>query len=179
MLHEKIHHALNAQIALEAQSSASYLAMACWCDKEGLGGCANFFYTQSDEERMHMLKLVHYVNEMGGHALIPATLQPQIEYESIQAVYQLVYAMEQEVTSSIHKLLALCQEIGDPATQQFLQWYVAEQREEEALVRNILDRIRLIGSGSQSLYYIDRELEKINTARLAAAAKAPKATENV
>jgi ferritin len=175
MLSDKIYQALNGQIALESQSSANYLAMACWCDREGLNGCSEFFYTQSDEERVHMLKLVHYVNEMGGHALVPAVQQPQREYESVQNVFQIVYQMEKDVTASIHQLLGLCHEVGDHATQHFLQWYVAEQREEEALVRTILDRIRLIGDGSQSLYYIDKELEKINNARLAAAAQADKA----
>lgn len=179
MLNDKMFQALNDQIALESQSSANYLSMACWCEKEGLNGCAEFFYTQSDEERMHMLKIVHYINDMDGHALIPALTQPQREYPSIQELFKMVYQMERDVTASIHRLLSLCQETGDHATQHFLQWYVAEQREEESLVRGILDRIRLIGDGSQSLYYIDKELEKLNKMRLAAATNAgADATEN-
>jgi ferritin len=66
--------------------------------------------------------------------------------------------------------MTLSQEGHDHATTVFLQWYVGEQREEEALVREILDKIRLIGDGSQSLYYIDKELERINKARAAAEA---------
>lgn len=169
MLDEKITIALNKQIELEANSSAIYLAMASWCDKEGLGGCSQFFYAQSDEEREHMLKIIHYMNEMDGHAIIPAQKQPETNYESIQKVFKTVYAQEQTVTKSIHNLLNLSQEIADHSTILFLQWYVAEQREEEALVRDILDKIKLIGTGGQSLYYIDKEIDKINKQRLAAA----------
>lgn len=168
MLKDNILEALNAQICLEGNASASYLSMASWCDKEGLSGCAAFFYAQSDEERMHMLKIVHYVNEMDGHAIISAVDKPDSVFESIQSIFQTVYEQEKQVTESINKLMTLSQEGHDHATTVFLQWYVAEQREEEAQVREILDKIRLIGDGSQSLYYIDKELERINKAKAAA-----------
>jgi ferritin len=172
MLKQNILEALNAQINLEANSSATYLSMASWCDREGLRGCAAFFYAQSDEERMHMLKIVHYINDMDGHAIIPAVDKPDSVFESIQSVFKMVYDQERAVTESINKLMTLSQEGHDHATTVFLQWYVGEQREEEGLVREILDKIRLIGSGSQSLYYIDKELERINKARAAAAGAA-------
>ncbi|MCH2044114.1 MAG: ferritin [Saprospiraceae bacterium] len=171
MLNEKVYKALNQQIEVEADSSAIYLAMASWCDKEGLAGCAQFFYAQSDEERMHMLKLVHYINEMDAHAIVPGLTAPKIDYPSIQDVFQIVYKQEKLVTESIHKIMDICNECNDHATIHFLQWYVAEQREEEAQVREILDKIRLIGSGGQSLYYIDKEIEKINKKRIAAEAE--------
>jgi ferritin len=167
MLSAKIQEALNAQIVMEGNAAASYLAMASWCDGEGLSGCAAFFYAQSDEERMHMLKIVHYINEMDGRAIIPASHQPENDYESVQSLFKLVYEQEKEVTASINKLMSLCQEEHDHATMVFLQWYVAEQREEEAQVRDILDKIKMIGDGAQSLYYIDKELERINKQRAA------------
>lgn len=169
MLNEKIYKALSSQVQMEWQSSAAYLAMATWCDKEGMNGCADFFYAQSDEERVHMLKILHYISEMDEHAIVPAVTQPQSDFDSIQVLFKQVYEMERGVTNSIHGLLSLCQQEGDHATMNFLQWYVTEQREEEAMMRNILDRIRLIGEGGQSLYYIDKEVEKINIARAAAA----------
>lgn len=170
MLKNNIQEALNAQISLEASSSATYLSMASWCDRQGLRGCAAFFYAQSDEERMHMLKIVHYINDMDGEAIIPPVDKPASEFESIQIIFKMVYEQEKHVTDSINRLMTLSQEGHDHATTVFLQWYVGEQREEEALVREILDKIRLIGDGSQSLYYIDKELERINKARAAAEA---------
>lgn len=172
MLHEKMIKTLNEQIALEAHSSFVYLAMAAWCDQQGLKGCADFFYTQSEEERVHMLKIVHYLSEMDTRPHIPAVPQPPVDFDSIQVVFKKVYEQEQHITAAIFKLLTLCQELHDHSTNNFLQWYITEQREEESLVRSILDKIRLIGEGGQSLYYIDKELDKINKARAAAPADA-------
>lgn len=165
MLKQTILDALNAQIKIEAASSSTYLSMASWCDKEGLSGCASFFYAQSDEERMHMLKIIHYVNEMDGHAIVPSIEQPQSKFTSIQDIFKMVYEQEQNVTAAIYELTSISQEANDHSTGVFLQWYVSEQREEEAMIRDILDKIKLIGSGEQSLYYIDKELDRINKDR--------------
>ena len=72
----KMKKALNDQVALEASASNNYLAMASWCEVTGYQGAADYFYTQSDEERVHMLKIVHYLNDMGAAADIPATPEP-------------------------------------------------------------------------------------------------------
>lgn len=162
--------ALNKQIALEGYASFLYLSMASWCDKEGLQGCAAFMHRQSDEERQHMLRIFHYISEVNGHALAPAVAQPPHSFDSVHKLFELVYAHEQKVTASIHELISLSYKDNDHTTLNFLQWYVTEQREEEALMRNILDRLKLIGDGPMSLYYIDKEIEKINKAELAAEA---------
>lgn len=165
MLSEKTLNALNNQIALEGYASATYLAMASWCEREGLEGCATFFYEQSAEERMHMMKIIRYINEMDGHAIIGAQAQPQGEYETIQEVFKAVYQHEKKVTSSIYDILSITEAEKDHSTTLFLQWYVAEQREEEAQIRTILDKIKIIGTGGQSLYFIDQEVDKLNQKR--------------
>ncbi|MFK7798589.1 MAG: ferritin [Aureispira sp.] len=165
MLSQKILDALNQQIELEGYSSAAYLSMASWCDREGLEGCAQFFYAQAEEEREHMLKILHYINDMDGHALVPAIEQPPREFDSIQSLFQVVYEQEQKVTRSIHEIVTITDQEKDHSTNLFLQWYVAEQREEETQVRGILDKIKIIGTGGQSLYFIDQEVEKINQQR--------------
>ena len=160
--------ALNKQIALEGYASYLYLSMASWCDKEGLQGCAAFMHRQSEEEREHMLRIFHYISEVDGHALTPAIPQPPHTFESIRSLLEQVYAHEQKVTAAIHDLISLSYQDNDHTTLNFLQWYVTEQREEEALMRNILDRVKLIGDGPMSLFYIDKEVEKINKAQVAA-----------
>ena len=115
-----------------------------------------------------MLKIFEYLAEVDAHALTPAIAQAPHEFESIQSMFQSVYEHEQKVTASINKLVAIANQENDHSTSVFLQWYVNEQREEEALMRSILDKIRLIGTGAQSLYFIDLEIEKINAAELAA-----------
>ncbi len=175
MLSKTIEAALNEQILVEGSSSFKYLAMAAWCEREGLAGCATFLHRQSDEERQHMIRLFRYLGEMDVHAITPAIPQPKIEYASVQEVFAEVYASEKAVTSSIARIVDLCYQERDHLTLNFLQWYLSEQREEENLARGILDRIRLIGEGGQSLYYIDKELDKIN--RLAAAKEATEPEE--
>jgi ferritin len=162
MLNEKTNIALNKQIALEGNASAAYLAMASWCERQGLRGCATFFYEQSAEERMHMMKIIHYINEMDGHAIISEQGKPRADFDSIQELFNAVLLKEKEVTAAIYDLLSISKESNDHSTTLFLQWYVAEQREEEAQIRTILDVIKLIGSGGQSLYFIDQEVDKIN-----------------
>ncbi len=170
MLTKRMEDALNKQIGLEAYASFLYLSMSSWCDQEALGGCNAFMQRQSDEEKMHMLKLFHYVNEQDGHAITPAIAQPPLDFGTIQEMFKMVYAHEQKVTKSINDLVVIAMEEKDHATYNFLQWYVEEQREEEALMRSILDKIKLIGGGPQSLYYIDKEIEKLNKAEMKAEA---------
>jgi len=162
MISKKMEKALNEQIALEGYASFLYLSMASWCEREAMEGCAKFMHRQSEEEHEHMMRIFHYINEVDGHALAPAIGQPPHEFGSIQELFKQVYQHEQKVTQSIHKLVALSYDQKDHPTLLFLQWYVEEQREEEALMRTILDKIKLIGSGPQSLFYIDREVENIN-----------------
>mgnify|MGYP000072881956 CR=1 FL=1 len=170
MISEKMEKALNEQIALEGYASQLYLSMAAWCDVQGLEGCTQFMHRQSEEERMHMLKIFHYLSEVDGRALTPGINQPPHEFESVRSLFEQVYQHEQKVTASIHQLVKIGYEENDHTTLNFLQWYVEEQREEEALMRTILDRIKLIGDGPQSLYYIDKEIEKVNQAAAAEAA---------
>lgn len=168
MISEAMTSALNKQISLEGYASFLYLSMASWCDREGLEGCAKFMHRQSEEEREHMLKIFDYLAEVDAHALTPSISQPPHEFPSIQELFDQVYAHEQKVTASINDLVALANGENDHSTGVFLQWYVNEQREEEALMRSILDKIRLIGTGPQSLYFIDLEIDRVNDATIAA-----------
>ena len=162
MLSKQILEALNQQIVLEAYASFLYLSMASWCEQKGLEGSAKFMHRQSNEEREHMLRIFHYINERDGHALAPQVKQAPHDFDSAVALFEMVYAHEKKVTASINKIVGLCYKEDDYTTLHFLQWYIEEQREEEALMSSILDKINLIGDGPQSLYYIDKEIEKIN-----------------
>ncbi len=164
MLKKAIETALNKQILIEAQSSQIYLAMASWAETQGLGGTAQFLYKHSDEERVHMLKLVQYVNERGGKALIPALTQPDEDYQSLNFLFQTLLDHEVMVSNEINHLVEICLEQKDYTTHNFMQWYVAEQIEEEALARTIMDKLRMIGSDKGGLYLFDRDIEQISMA---------------
>eukprot|EP01036_Dinobryon_divergens_P018895 gene18895-25767_t len=79
---------LNAQVALEAQSSQAYLAMASWAEiQPGLDGVTAFFYRHSDEERTHMLKLIGYINDRGGFGVVPPLAQPVLTFPSLKHAF--------------------------------------------------------------------------------------------
>ncbi len=158
--------ALNEQITLESYASFLYLAMSSWCEEEGLEGCAAFMLRQSDEEMDHMKRLYNYVIEMDGKAIVPGIKKPPSSYKNVVQMFKQVYEHEKKVTKSINELVALSSKEKDHSSFNFLQWYVEEQREEEALMRSIQDKIKLIGGGPQALYYIDKEIQQINLAEM-------------
>jgi ferritin len=164
MMNPTVQTALNKQIADEHFSSLFYLSMASWCDHKGLPGAAAFLYAHADEERDHMLKLVHYVNDMGGHARIEGVASPPAEFESLKAIFLKLQEHEQAITRKINTLTALCWEEKDLGSFNFLQWFLAEQREEETLVRGVLDKLNLIGDDPSKLFWIDKELAELATA---------------
>ncbi|EKF54188.1 ferroxidase [Galbibacter marinus] len=161
MIVKKVEELLNKQITVEAESSQIYLAMACWAEVKGLQGVAQFMYTQSDEEREHMLKLVKFVNERGGHAKISALKAPNVTFNSFKDMFQMLLDHEIFVSESINELVHVTLQEKDYSTHNFLQWYVAEQIEEEAMARTILDKINLIGDDKGGLYLFDRDIEQL------------------
>ena len=164
MLNKRVEKALNDQIAKEAYASNSYLAMASWCERKALRGCTGFFYTQSEEERQHMLKLIKYVNDSAGEAVIPALAQPKENYDSVKDLFEISLKQERDVTASINNLVELAFSVKDHASYNFLQWYVSEQHEEESLFKTILDLIHLAGKDNQSLLLLDMEIGKMRAA---------------
>lgn len=161
MLKKTVEKALNEQIRVEAQSSQIYLAMASWAEVQGLEGISQFMYKHSDEERMHMLKLIKYVNERGGHALVSDLSEPDKEFGNFQNLFKVLYEHELKVSECINNLVEVTLNEKDFATHNFLQWYVAEQIEEEALARTILDKINLIGNDKGGLYLFDRDIQQL------------------
>jgi len=157
----EVEQRLNEQIKVEGESSHIYLAMASWCEKEGYENSAKFLYQHSDEERMHMLKLMKYLNEAGGHALAPELVNVPYHYDSLQDVFENVLKHEIEVTKSINELANFCFVNHDFASFHFLQWYVMEQREEESLARRVIDVFKIIGLEGQGLWMIDQEIGNI------------------
>lgn len=161
-MNSKIQDALNGQIKTEANSSQVYLAMACWAETNGYEGVANFLYKHSDEERMHMLKLVKFINERGGKAEVPALEKPKATFNGLPAVFGELFEHETNVTNEINNIVHLCLQENDYTTHNFLQWYVNEQLEEEALARTILDKLKLIGDDKSGLYMFDRDIATIS-----------------
>lgn len=165
MLTKVIQDALNRQVAMEAESSQAYLAMASWAEiQPGLDGVTDFFYKQSDEERIHMLKLIRFINERGGFAVVPALPQPNITFQSLTRVFQELLKHEVKVSESINEIVDLALKEKDFSTHNFLQWYVSEQIEEERLARTLNDKLELVGDDKSGIYLFDRDIMLFRTA---------------
>jgi ferritin len=156
MLPKKVEEILNVQIEKEDYSSQLYLAMASWAENKGFEGVSNWLYAQAEEERVHMLKLVKYVNERDGVAVIPGIKQPPVDFKDIFVAFDQVLAHEKFISGSINEIVAVCIAENDYTTQNWIQWFVTEQIEEEASVKAIIDKLNLVGKNN--LYMFDRDI---------------------
>jgi len=156
MLPKKVEEILNLQIEREDYSSQLYLAMASWAENKGLEGVSNWLYAQAEEEREHMLKLVKYVNERDGVAKIPGIETPPADFGDVFEAFDAVLKHEKYISASINDIVAVCIAENDYTTQNWIQWFVNEQIEEEASVKAIIDKLNLLGK--QSLYMFDRDI---------------------
>ena len=159
MLSKTMQDALNKQVKQEAESSHAYLAMASWCDiQPGLDNVAEYFFQQSEEERVHMLKLMRFINERGGFALVPALDQPVVTHKGLKSMFEEFLQHEIAVSESINELVDMALSEKDYATHYFLQWYVSEQIEEEKSARVLNDKLEMIGEDKSGLYLFDRDI---------------------
>lgn len=158
MLSQELVERLNRQINLEHYSANIYLQMSSWCESKGLEGCAAFLKQHAAEEMSHMHRLFNYVNETGAMVTIDTIEAPQSDFQSIADVFHATYDHECEVTRSINALVDHALGEKDYSTFNFLQWYVAEQHEEEHLFKSILDKIEIIRTEGHGLFLIDKEI---------------------
>ncbi len=160
-LDKKVVQLLNEQIAKESNASYTYLAMALWASHHNYEGSASFFYQQAEEERAHMLKIVHYLIEQGHLPTIPSQIVATTHYGSLKELFEKMLSHEQKITESIHDIVTVALEVKDYTTFQFLQWFIAEQREEEAKAQQVLGLFETVGEGALGYYTIDQALDKL------------------
>lgn len=158
MLSQAMIDQLNDQINLEFFSSNLYLQMSAWCEDKGFEGAAAFLRKHAAEEMDHMQRLFTYVSETGAMPILGAIDAPQHDFASLNEVFRETYQHEQMITDKINKLAHLAFTSQDYSTFNFLQWYVAEQHEEEKLFKGVLDKLELVGEDGKALFFIDKDL---------------------
>lgn len=142
---EKTVAAMNTQIASEFTASAQYIAIAVYFDEEGLPDLAQFFYRQSDEERMHAMKFVHFLLETGAKPIIPSVPELRNDFNSAADAVSFALDQEKKVTQQINNLVSIARAEGDHTSENFLQWFVTEQVEEVSTMTNLLQTIEHAG----------------------------------
>ncbi len=158
MLSERMQAALCGQLNAELYSSYLYLSMSAYFQSTGLPGFANWMRVQAQEEMVHVMKFYDYVNERDGRVTLELVEKPPSEWDSALAVFEHTYKHEQNVTGLINKLVDLAIEEKDHAANNFLQWFIAEQVEEEASAKEVLQKLKIMGDAPGGLFMLDSEL---------------------
>lgn len=161
-LTEGVEQILNLQAKIESDASNKYLAMAAWLDRNGYENTSKYFYKQAEEEREHFLKVFKYISDVGGIAVTPAIAEVQQEFASFKEVFEIALQNEIAVTKAVNRVIAKCRAENDYATEDFMMWYVAEQREEEKNARRALELFELINENEATgKFELDVQIAKI------------------
>ena len=158
MIKQKVQDEINDQIQAEFQSGWLYLAFSAWFEERDLDGFANWMRMQWQEEQSHGMRFYDHILRRGGSVELKDINKPEVEAESVVEVFEKVLEHERYITKRIHNLYDLAQEKGDYPLQTLLHWFIDEQVEEEEMADNILQRLKMIGDDSASLYMLDQEL---------------------
>ncbi len=158
--------ALNTQLKSEFSASAQYIAIAIYFDEESLPDLAGFFYRQSEEERMHAMKIVRFMLDAGAKPLIPSLPEMKNQFEGASNAVQFALAQEMKVTDEINNLVSVASAENDYASQQFLQWFVTEQVEEVASMTTLLQTIK---HAAGNLLFVEDFVRRIAQAATVAA----------
>lgn len=159
MLSKKMEKALNDQVNAEFFSSYLYLSMSAYFTRKNLPGFAHWMDIQAREENAHGMMFFNFINERGGVVELKAIDKPAVEWKDPIKVFEEVLKHEQKVTSLINNLVNIAIQEKDHATNNKLQWFVAEQVEEEANATEILEQLKIVEGKGQGLLLLDRELK--------------------
>lgn len=153
-----IRQKFNEQIQKEFYSEYLYISMEAYFKHISLDGFANFFHVQALEERDHAMMFFDYILETGGNVELLQIDKPKNDFASPTEVFQLSLNHEKTVTKSIHSLVDAAQEEKDYTAITFLQWFITEQREEEANMDRVLNKLKLVEGDGRGLLLLDAEL---------------------
>ena len=162
-LSKQIENILNKQVAKEAQAAQIYLSYGCWADDQGFSGVSNFLFRHAQEERNHMMKVMQYIMERGGRSKITALDGPPEDPKNLKECFEKIFQHEIDNTTAIYGIVDLAMKEKDWATWNFAQWFVKEQIEEEKLVLELIDRLKLAGGAKatdDALLTLDNQIEK-------------------
>ncbi|MBT3225657.1 MAG: ferritin [Deltaproteobacteria bacterium] len=158
MLSQNMEEKLNEHTNAEFYSAHLYLSMSAYFKSVDLLGFANWMQVQFEEEMSHAMRFFEFVDRMDGRVKLTAIPAPPVEWENPIAVFEETYKHEQTVSKSIHDLVSLAIQENDHPTNNFLQWFVSEQVEEESTAKTILKKLRFIEDSKSGLLMIDQEL---------------------
>ncbi len=150
--------ALNEQVNKEFFSAYLYLSMSAYFESTMLKGAANWMHVQAQEEVEHAMRIYNYINDRGGRVELQSLAKPESEWESPLKAFEAALDHERYISASINDIVTIAQEKKDYMTLNFLQWFIAEQVEEEVNAQDNVDKFTLVKSNPNGVFMIDREL---------------------
>ncbi len=156
MLDQEVNKALNKQLNRELYNAYMYLAMSAYFDRQGLAGFAKFFRKHAEEELSHAMKIYNYIIDRGGEVELYEISAPKSTWRDVAEVIEDFYKQEVDNTQNIWKIVDLVRGKGDKATENFLQWFIQEQVEEEKLASDILSKVKIARNYPPALFQLDR-----------------------
>ncbi|HEY3250271.1 MAG TPA: ferritin [Ignavibacteria bacterium] len=157
MLSVKMQEELNNQMNNEFFAEYEYLSMAAYFHEINLDGIANYFHVQAQEEHFHAMKIFHFIIDKGGKVVLKQIAQPDVDFVSAVAVFEMALEHEKKVTKTVNRLMDEAIKENDHAVNSFLRWYVDEQVEEEAIATKALGKMTLISGQGEGLLILDQE----------------------
>ena len=155
----KVIDAINLQISREFESAYIYQGIEMYiANNYNLPGFKNFFHIQAQEEVSHAYLMVDYLHRVGAKVALEALEKPAVDYKSILAAFEAGLSHEKKVTAWIHEIAKLTREENDFPAQNFIEFFVKEQVEEEETFRNYIDTIRFIDGNPHAMLLLDQEL---------------------
>lgn len=158
MLSKELEKALNEQINAELWSAYLYLSMGMNFETAGLPGVANWFKVQFKEEQAHAEIFMNYINQRGGRVILAPIAEVPTEWPTVLDAFKATLEHERKVTAMINNLYAMAEAEHDYASRDRINWFVAEQVEEEETAQNYIDKFKLIGNDGMGIYMLDQEL---------------------
>ncbi len=165
--------ALNEQIGREFGASQQYVAIAVYYDAQTLPQLAAHFYRQAVEERNHAMMMVQYLLDAGAEMAIPGVEPPRTDFPDAVAPVALALEQERRVTVDIAGLTALAREESDLLGEQFLHWFLQEQREEISSMSALLAIVER--AAASNLLLVEDYLARVGVEQDGPEASAPPA----
>lgn len=160
MISKKVEKAFNQQINEEMYSAYLYLAMSAYFTDLNLDGFANWMRIQAQEEMTHAMKFFDHIHDRDGEVTLKPIKGAEKTWKTPLEAFEAALEHEKYISGCINDLVTLAIKENDHASNNFLQWFVAEQVEEEATANGIVQQLKLIGKNAAATFHLDLELGK-------------------
>ena len=158
MIKQNIEEEINNQIQEEFQSAYAYLAISAWFEEKNLSGFASWLKAQWQEEIEHGMKFYNHLIQRDGQPILQNIDKPKVQFDSPLKAFEFALEQEQHITKRINKMYNLAKEEDDYPLKNLLLWFIDEQVEEEEMVQDVIDKLKLVGEDGSGLYLLDREM---------------------